>query len=202
MKINLKSQITNFKSSCGFTLVELLASIIVLIAVGSVTLGIITSSLRGTNKTATIEKIRQDGNYAISQISKTIQNAQTFEGFSDNNIDYTTNCPDSFAPTPTPVNYKYIKITPFNNNSLPITYNCESTVFDSIDENGSRISVIDTSSVALTDCSIVCSQFRATDIPIIGISFTLGPDSASILMENLTPPILFETSVTARNYKR
>ena len=48
---NLKSQ------QKGFTLVELLASIIVLVAVGSVIAGIISSTLRGTNKTNTIERV-------------------------------------------------------------------------------------------------------------------------------------------------
>src|SRR3989344_7547432 len=125
---NFKFLISNLRrSQKGFTLVELLSSIIVLVAVGSIISGIITASLRGTNKTTTIENIRQNGNYALAQMSKNIEYAQVFNGLSANGIDYVTSCPILAAPTPpTPAPnttvYKFIKITPPNGS--PTIYNC------------------------------------------------------------------------------
>lgn len=184
----------------GFTLVELLASIIVLIAVGSIIAGIITSSIRGTNKATVIENIRQNGNYTIARVSKNIEYSQVFNGFSDDGINYTTTCPFSLAPTPTPVvkQYNFIKVTPLNSN--PIIYSCTSSSPFTITANG--VPLIDTNSVALTECTLACIQGRATDVPVIKVGFKLGPKNPNSLPENSTPPILFETSVTIRNYKK
>lgn len=192
-------QYNNVRLQSGFTLVELLSSIIVLVAVGSVIAGIITSSLRGTNKTTTIENIRQNGNYTLNQMSKNIEYAQVFNGLSNNGTDYVTSCPFSLEPTPIPVttNYNFIKVTPLNND--PIVYNCTSLPA-TITANSSPL--IDANVVSLLSCSLSCVQTGSTDVPIIKIGFTLGPKNANNLLENSTPPILFETSVTIRNYKR
>lgn len=186
-------------NSEGFTLVELLSSIIVLVAVGSVIAGIITSSLRGANKTTTMENIRQNGNYTLAQMSKNIEYAQVFNGFSNDDTTYVTSCPFSLAPTPAPVitTYNFIKVTPLN--SSLITYNCASSP-PTITANGT--SLVDTSAVSLLTCTLSCIQTGSTDVPIIKIGFSLGPKNANNLVENSTPPILFETSVTVRNYKR
>lgn len=194
--------IFNLRQQKGFTLVELLASIIILVAVGSIVAGIITASLRGTNKTNLIENIRENGNYTISQIARTIEYAQVFNGLSNDGIGYTTICPFSASPTPPPTpppppQYKFIKVTPPN--SDPIVYSCATPL--TITANDA--SLIDTSSIALTDCVIACAQSRATDIPIIKISFKLGPKTPTGIAENNSlSSILFETSVTIRNYKK
>lgn len=187
----------NPKSEKGFTLVELLASIIVLVAVGSVIAGIITSTLRGTNKTNTVENIRQNGNHAIAQVSENIEYAQVFNGLSIDGGNYVRSCPFSLSPTPVPVatRYRSIKIT--SNNRSQIVYNCTSSIL-----SANRISLVDTNSVSLTECAIDCIQSRATDVPIIKVSFKLGPKNPNSLPENSTAPVLFETSVTIRNYKR
>jgi len=204
IKSKVKSLIHNslfmIHESKGFTLVELLASIIVLVAVGSVIAGIITSSLRGTNKTNVIENIRQNGNYTLAQMSKNIEYAQVFNGFSTDGTSYVTSCPFSPAPTPAPVstNYNFIKVTPLN--SAPITYNCTSLPLPIFTANGAPL--IDANVVSLKSCSLSCIQTGSTDVPIIKIRFTLGPKNSNNLVENSTPPILFETSVTIRNYKK
>lgn len=190
------------KPNKGFTLVELLASIIVLIAVGSVISGIIASILRGSNKTNTIENIRQSGNYVLSQMSKDIEYALPFDGKNTglSNVAsptlYDTNCAASLSPTPTPITqYNYIAIESANNTITK--YNCSGSV---LKKNGTDL--IDSTSVSLTDCLMQCIQSRSTDIPVIKISFKIGPINQNKLVENSTPPILFETSVTMKNYQR
>jgi len=199
MKLNNNSTIQQYNNckSRGFTLVELLSSIIVLVAVGSVIAGIITFSLRGTNKTNSIENIRQNGNYALSQLSKNIEYAQVFNGLSIDGTTYVTSCPFSLSPTPIPVTtqYSFIRVTPLKGSS--IVYNCASSILSA---NG--VSLVDTNSISLTECAIACIQTRATDVPVVKVSFKLGSNNPNGLPENSTPPILFETSVSIRNYKR
>ncbi len=201
MKINLKSQISNLKSGFsrgqgGFTLIELVVVIAVLVTIGSIAIGTITFSLRGTNKTNTIENIRQNGNYAISQIAKTIEYAQSFDGLSSDGTTYTTSCPIT-QPTPTPStsNYSHIRIK--SSDSNPIVYHCTG---NTITQNGT--SFIDTDTIVVSDCSFTCTVSGTSDVPVIGITFTLSPVGASELVEKSNPPIKFETSVTVRNYQR
>jgi len=205
MMINHKSQITNCKFSRGFTLLEMLASIVILVAVGSIMAGIITSSLRGANKTNTIENIRQNGNYALNQIVKDIEFAQVFNGFSNDGVNYQMNCPESFAPTPTPVvAYEFIKITSLDGNSM--IYNCDGSILtvttlgDGI--TPTPIPLVDVESVSLESCSFTCIQSKATDTPIIKIKFSIESENPSGLMEKSSPLVTFETSVSVRNYNQ
>src|SRR3989344_9492754 len=97
----------NLKFSRGFTLVEMLAAVIVLAAIGSIISGIVTTSLRGSNKTNEIETIRQNGNYALSQVSQNIAYAKVFGGLSNGASEsaeaiYETSCPSYLSPTPAP----------------------------------------------------------------------------------------------------
>lgn len=205
MKKYFSSLIFHFSFQKGFTLVELLTSIVALVAVGSVIAGIITASLRGANKTNAIENIRQNGNYAISQVSKNIEYAQVFNGFSDDGTTYVTACPFSTVPSPTPpapvtTQYKFVKVTLLNDSS--ITYSCTNAPTFTVNTKGVTTSLIDANSGSLVDCFIACIQTRSTDIPIIKIGFKLGHKDPNGLPESSTPPILFETSVTIRNYKR
>jgi type II secretory pathway pseudopilin PulG len=188
----------HYKLSKGFTLVEILASVIVLFAVGSIIAGIISSSLRGANKTNTIENLRQNGNYALNQISKDIQYAQSFDGettgFSNNNGEtYSIFCPVSPGPTPVPflTTYKLISIQSANGIRK---YFCDSREL-LVDGN----SLIDLSQIKILDCSFTCIQSKSTDVPIIKIKFELAPSNTNGLVEN-SGSIVFETSVTLRNY--
>jgi len=192
----------NFKSKLGFTLVELLASVIVLVAISSIIMGIITSSLRGSNKTNTISTIRQNGDYALNQISKDIENSQPFDGQStglstDSGNTYMSSCfvDSSVSPAPTPSVITLISVQP--GDSI-VKYVCSNSELSEI-VNGTKISLIDPT-VSLQSCSFSCTQNRITDVPIIKISFTLSSANQSKLVEN-NGSIVFENSVTLRNYK-
>jgi type II secretory pathway pseudopilin PulG len=207
----------NVRTNEGFTLVELLASVIVLVAIGSVIAGIISSSLRGANKTNTIENIRQNGNYALAQISKDIEYALPFDGKktglirknSEDEDVYDTSCILALSPTPIPVTQysaiaveSPIKITGVVGSPRKIIrYDCNGSVFAA-----NYIPLIDTTettSISLKNCSIACTQYKATDVPIIKISFSIEPKNLSILSENnAQSSITFETSVVLRNYER
>lgn len=193
--------IFNFQK--GFTLVELLASVIVLVAVGSVIAGTIASSLRGASKTNTIENIRQNGNYALNQISKNIEYTLPFDGkntgLSNDGIVYATNCPYSLGPTPAPLATSYSIIAVESADNVVTRYKCTSSPAE-LSANGTT-SLVDLTSVSLKSCSFSCIQNKAIDIPVIKIKFEIGPENSNGLAEN-SGSIIFETSVTIRNYKK
>src|ERR1035437_2671426 len=102
----------------GYTLIELLAVISIVVVVGVIVAGILISSLRGGSKSNVLDNVRQNGDDAITQMSKMIIYAQSFNGISTDNVTFTNNCiqtiPPSPSPSPSPVQYKYIKITAFD----------------------------------------------------------------------------------------
>lgn len=206
MKKYFSSFNSHFSFQKGFTLVELLASIIVLVALGSIITGIITSSLRGANKTTTVENIRQNGNYAISQMSKTIQYAQTFNGLSNEDDDekYVLACPFFVEPSPEPVkpvktDYKFIKVTSLDR--IQTKYNCFNNTLTVGTAEGDPVSLVD-DSVVVENCKLSCTQTKSTDVPVIGISFELKSRNPGNLVENNSSSVKFETSVVMRNYKK
>jgi len=168
----------------GFTLVELLVSMIILITVGTIMVSILVSSLRTGNKSQAINEVRQNGNYAITQMSKTISYAKIFNGLSTDGTNFVTTCDGS-------ISYKYIQITSFDNSVT--SFSCGDSAILS---NGSPLTNSDVSLKA-NSCSFICTK-TASGPPIIDIKFTLQ-EGVNSLIENQSF-IPFETSVTLRNY--
>ncbi len=197
MKRKVKVKSEKLKVTLGFTMVELLAVIVVLVALGSMIGGIFFATLRGTNKSNALTVVRQNGDAALLQMTKTIRNAKAFNGVSTDGVSYTTDCTVTPAvPTPTPVPYQYIKVTSFDGGV--VTYSCDTSPVATIASNSG--SLIDTTAVELvqSSCMISCSQSSAADVPTIGIRFTLKQKTTSTFPENqaLLP---FQTSVSLRN---
>lgn len=164
----------------GFTLIELLAAIIVLMAVGTI-LGItLFSALRGANKTNTISQVRQNGYYAITQMTKTLRGSKSL------------NSP--FPCAPVPQDYSSIEITTVD--GIDIKFEC---VDSTIKQNNE--SILNQEAVSATMCSFYCSQQVSTDSPTITISFTLSQAGTPSFFEQKAS-IPFETSLTLRNVGR
>lgn len=185
----------------GYTLIELLAVISIVVVVGVIVAGILISSLRGGSKSNVLDNVRQNGDDAITQMSKMIIYAQSFNGISTDKITFTNNCiqtiPPSPSPSPSPVQYKYIKITAFDGGTT--VFGCNSPIDippNTIASNAS--SLIDTSSVSVSSCYFTCSQTNFGQAPTIGINFTLSQNTSSSFAEKQAT-IPFQTSVTIRN---
>jgi len=71
-----KIQIKNyFKSVGGYTLIELLAVIIIFVIIGSIIAGILYASLRGVTKARINDVVAQNGNFALSNITDAINSS-------------------------------------------------------------------------------------------------------------------------------
>jgi prepilin-type N-terminal cleavage/methylation domain-containing protein len=163
----------------GFTLIELLISMLVVVLIGSIITSILFSVLRGTNKTNKLIIIRQNGNYAISQLSKTIRNAKAIVTPCDTN------------PVST------ITITAQDDTDLVLA--CENNNV-TMTSGANKTNLVDTSAVAIksgiANCSFACIQGATTQL--VSVSFTVQQAKADALNEN-SASLIFETAIAMRN---
>ena len=209
----------------GFTLIELLAAMAALIVIGSIIAAILVNTLRGGNKTQSISIVRQNGEYALLQMSKMIRSARSFDGVSNNGTTFTT-CESATvgAGTPTPAvppiddqdRYKAIKVGLFDGGE--VIFSCTATNVtppssiastSALSNPQTVISLLDTSVVTIPTgddgqpvCYFTCFQSSASDYPTIGIVFSLEKKNQSAAIAESTASLSFQTTVAARNINR
>lgn len=166
----------------GFSLIELLIVMVVFVILGSVLGSIIMTHIRSVEKTNSLTTVRQNGNYAIAQMSKDIRNASDIDTSAVNTVTLGFNT------------YKKRYQCDLNNKTIevgteitPGTYNFSS--------------LFDTGSVKLTACSITTNCTGSTDTncatDLVSISFTVEQVNPASLGRNVS--VDFKTSVTRRN---
>lgn len=185
---NYKLRIKN--SEQGYTLIELLAVMIILVSVGVIITAILVTSLRGGNKSNTTNDVRQNGDYIISQMSKMIAYARSFDGVSVSGAtgSYVKDCTAVVSP---PTAYKYIKVTSFDKGTT--VFSCTGSTIAS---NGADL--IDITSLAVSSCNFYCSQINSTSPVTINVVFTLSKTNSGFFVENQTS-IPFDTTIAPRN---
>jgi prepilin-type N-terminal cleavage/methylation domain-containing protein len=181
----------NKKSQSGYTLIELLTVMVVLVAVGMIITSILVSTLRSGDKSTTTNYIRQSGNYAIAQMSKMIAYAKSFNGVYDETNKIWTDCVNS------PANQKYhqVRITSFDGGQT--IFKCDTGAQVLSSNSANLINPLDTSAV----CSFTCSQNDASTSPTINVDLVLQKLTSTgitLLPESQTK-IDFQTSITLRN---
>ncbi len=186
----------------GFTLIELLAVLVILGIVGSIVVGTLVSSLRGNNKANSINNVKQNGNYAISQVAKMLRNSKRMDVISVNSDGSSpmVNCvatAGAGTPTPTPRQYTYIKATDINGNANEFA--CKPMVAPTpakIQINNEDL--IDTNMIHVDGCYFTCTQTSTTDYPAISVYMNLSQINTTGFFEN-TASANFETTVVMRN---
>ena len=204
----------------GYTLVELLAVIIILVAVGGIITSILTAVLRSGNKSTTMENVRRNGDNAIAQMSRMITYAQNFEGISV--VDPSTLAPgqlqtdcipqvgSSLTPTPipTPTQYRYLEIKSWDGGITTFACNDYTNTIASM----SSTEIVNTThpnqacpaqgciylvdpSIA-TNCYFNCTQASAA--APVKIDIFLDATSKGVFSESQAT-MHFETSVVIRN---
>ena len=194
-----KNILSRMRCNRGFTLVEMLAVIAIIVTVGTIILAIVTNSLSGSGKSDAISQIRQNGSYALAQMTRVITYSKSFSGVSSDGQNYANGCLVSQTdPTPTPVPYSSIRVTSFDGGVT--TYTCEingNADLDTISSTSATLqkaSLLDVNNVTLTECHFTCEQVNLSDQPRIGIVFTLTSKKSP--GTNST----FQTTVIPRNF--
>jgi type II secretory pathway pseudopilin PulG len=183
------------KNSKGFSLIELLVGIAIIITAMTIVLAIIVSSFRISGKNTSTESVRQNGSSAINQMSRMIQFADGFVGVT-NDASFATTVPvceiPPSDPAIQPTKYKYLRI---NFNGSQKTFSCASNQLQS-----DGTSMIDNNkiSVPTSDCYFTCTQDNAAVAPVIGINFDLAMGDESTVNERRAR-MNFSTKVKMRN---
>ncbi|MDE2026686.1 MAG: type II secretion system protein, partial [Patescibacteria group bacterium] len=188
--------------SYGFTLIELLAVIIVFSLISGIGTVILVTSLRTSTKTDTLINVKQNGNYVITQMSKTVENAQSVS--SPLVVSPTPTCITTTNLTPVPT-INAITLTDPDGNQT--TFTCDTTnksISYYTSANPTPQPYLDPNSVMTTSCGFTCSQSSITDYPVVGISFSLISAKPTGVVENTASsnPIIFSTNITLRNKNR
>lgn len=179
------------KSKKGFSLIELLVGIAIIITATTVVLSIIVSTFRISSKSTSNSVVRQNGNYAVSQISRTLQFAEVFEGAgnlkADGLVHYDSVCPDSGINE-----YHYLKVA---YGGIDKEISCT--------DSGVKInnaSSIDSNKLTVVPgtCKFTCTQENSALGPIIGINFDLVLGGTGAVPEK-SARVNFSTTVKMRN---
>lgn len=203
-------------SSLGFTLAELLTVAGILIVMSTIIAGMVVYTLRGSAKTRITTSVAQNGNSALSVMTRLITNSDTFVGIKSSGLaptDPAAIYQDSCIPvgaTPVPVVGDAIKVRGFDGGETIISCKSIANTNDIASISASFIpprivSLIDKSEVEVvpSSCSFTCTQTDEFSAPIINIKFGLkelsGSNPANFTERKAATT--FQTSISVRNYR-
>lgn len=178
------------KRDAGYTIVELLAVVTILVTVTGIIAALITQTLRGSSRTNITNQVSQAGNYVSSVITNTIISAEDV---------LTVNGEDVIDCTQNPSG-KSIELL-ISESRGSVIYACENDTISSnsaslIDTNKLRIDTNDPAA-----CYFTCRQQNNDPYtpPIIEFGFTLTQKNPAALFDSsdLAP---FTTSALMRSY--
>lgn len=171
----------------GFTLIELLVvTSVFLVIIGTVG-GLFFSSLRGANKTSLTNEAKQNGDYAVAVIERTIKTSKEIVTVCDN--------------------ISRDRIEVINPDGSQTDFICDN-VTDKIGMNttvgGSLIKeeFLTSPKVRVNSCSFVCSRAAPNSAPVVKIKFNVAQaiiDPNTPLRPDQQALVEYETSVQTRN---
>jgi len=174
-------------SNLGYTVIELLAVVAILVTVTGVIAAMVTQTLRGGGRSSITNEVSQSGNYVTSVITNSAIYAENVTAV---NGDPVTDCTQN--PTGTSIDLF------MSSSGGTIRYACSE---DTISSNGA--SLIDTTKIKAESCFFTCKQQDNDPYtpPIIEFGFVLSQLSDNALYEN-REQAPFETSILMRNYRQ
>jgi len=184
--------------SKGFSLIELLVGISIIITATTVVLAIIVSSFRISSKNTSNEVVRQSGNNAMSQLSRRIQFADSFVGVSNNSafsgaITICEVSPRSIDGIEAPLTpYKYVRVT---YNEVSTTFACED---NELKLNNVSMTNSPNISAPSSSCYFTCTQDSTAVAPVIGVNYDLQRGDGTGVSEK-NAKMNFSTKIKMRN---
>lgn len=193
-----------FKFNNGYTLIELVIVMLLLIITGALVVGIISSTLRGSSKTRLTSDLAQNGNFALTLISNILINSQKMVSFTKDGGVEVSDCTESTS-TGVPLSGQGVTVLGFDGGTTKLfcngpTISSSSAIFANstpLPTPYATASLLDNSQVEVTSCSFTCSQINTYSPPRIDISFQL--DKAQV-GNVAAPSVKFNTSITLRNH--
>lgn len=175
----------------GYTLIELVTVMGVLVIISNIIIGIVYTTLRGSNKTRITTAVSQNGNYALSIIANIITTSESVTKIDDADIyDCTT------SPSGQTIDLKRY-------GGIVTTISCLDNNIATV-SGALKTSLIDTSQVVndSATCYFKCIQSESDpyDVPIIEYSFSLSDKNAQGALFETKSQATFKSSTSLRNY--
>lgn len=194
---------TSIKS--GFTLVELLVSMFLILSITSVVMTIFVAGLRGTSRSTVEVEVSQNGDFALAQISRMIRNAKSFDGLSvDGTTDFVTSC-YAGGSNEGVQEFNAVRVTAFDGgvSTIACPMDSETAITSKSATLATSVPLTDPAAVTVSPdaCYFTCQQDSPTEPPLIGVLFTItskkisGPEGVGVDQ-------VFQTTVIPRNYLR
>ena len=173
----------------GYTLIELLAVAGLIMAISGLIGGILFSSLRGGAKSKSTNEVSQNGNQALSIITRAIAPATLVTAIDGLPI---TDC---VTPHPSGQSISLLQA-----DGATTTLACNSEVLTQND-GATTTKLIDDTKVKVESgtCSFTCKQQDPLAVPIVEIEFTVTQKITSPSVED-SARSNFRTSITLRNF--
>ena len=182
----------NKNKTNGFTIVELLTVVGILVIISSILAGILYSTLRGGNKTSITTAVAQNGNYVVSAISNLIISSQSVVQVGG--VPF-TDC--TASPSASSISLK-------GYDGGVTILSCSGGTISSQSGTMTPVSLIDTNQVQIdssSPCLFYCSTQISGDpysLPIVGFEFTLTDKSSTFL--DSKAKARFNSSASLRNF--
>lgn len=178
----------------GFSLVEAIVVLGILVIIGSIITGILYTTLRSANKSKIINAASLSGNYALSVITDIVNSSSQITAMGGTPLDATYNCTNAGGISAQ-------SITLQRTDGGVTTLSCSGNTIAS-----NSASLIDTSLVQAdtsnpSACYYKCSQSSLYSDPIIEVGFSLTQIAANASEENRVS-IDFKTDIDMKNYSQ
>jgi type II secretory pathway pseudopilin PulG len=187
----------------GFTLIETLIVMLILVTIGSIILSIFIIALTGTSKTRNQQIVRENGNSAIAQITRQLQYAKTFNYVRlDDGGEEKTDCLIG-SPDEESIRYEAVSVSSFEDEEtilacvdIPAGETSVATIASVSASVSSPLdaSLVNIKKVKVVDCYFTCKQQSLSETPTFGVYLKLS----SLINENNA--VLFETTIVPRNF--
>lgn len=178
MKKNNVTTLKNSKLQNGFSLIEILIVVGLFAVISVITTQVLTTSIRGSKKSESIESVRSEIDFATQQITRQLRNASSIAG-------------GCTGVTQTAISF-------YDQNSIPNTFSC----LDLGTENGHIASSsanirITSTDITITACEITCYAGQANTTDNVLLKFS-AKDKLKTGIESSQVDV--ETRVYLRNY--
>ncbi len=162
----------------GFTLLETLVVISIISVIAVFGVGVLSTVLNGSSKTAIISEIKQNGNYVMENMSRYIRNATSITTCSGNTLSLA-------QPDYSVVTFSLLASDASNNNRIASN---SATLTNGDKKNGGNV----------TNLSVTCDQTLSPPTVTIDFTLTQGLGVSSGVQNQATET--FHTSVSLRTY--
>lgn len=185
-------------NDAGFTLIEIVAVALILVTTGTVITGILSSLLRGSNKTRTTNAVGQNGNTTLSLIADIINSSDKVTKI-NNDPNVTSYCSSS------PPEVSSITLRQMTGGETTILCDLANKKIASISADLVTVDLLNTADVQLNTSQLPVCYFKCFSLnndpystPLIEVGFTLQEKLGT--GSDLKSSGVFKTSVTLKNF--